>query len=61
MDWTWAFIIFVFYFYPGILASQRGHHNALAIWMLNLFLGATGVGWIAALIWACTKVEESEK
>jgi uncharacterized membrane protein YqaE (UPF0057 family) len=59
MEWVILFI--VFYLAPGIVATQRGHHNALAIWMLNIFLGATVLGWIAALIWACTKVSKSEK
>ena len=42
------------YFFPVIIAVLRKHRNALAIGMLNLFLGWTGLGWIGALIWACT-------
>jgi hypothetical protein len=39
---------------PGIIATMRKHHNALAIWMIAIFAGWTGVGWIIALVWACT-------
>lgn len=42
------------YFFPSIVASMRHHHNALAIFMLNLLLGWTLLGWLGALIWACT-------
>jgi uncharacterized membrane protein YqaE (UPF0057 family) len=41
------------YFLPNIV----GHHksNATAIFVLNLFLGWTFLGWVLALVWACTK------
>ena len=42
------------YFFPTIIAWARRHNNTLAIFMLNLILGATGICWIIALIWACT-------
>ena len=49
------------YFLPSILAGARGHHNVLAIFLLNLLLGWTGLGWIAALIWAATAVSRPAK
>jgi uncharacterized membrane protein YqaE (UPF0057 family) len=42
------------YFLPIIVASSRGHHQAFAIFMLNLLLGWTLLGWVAALIWSFT-------
>jgi hypothetical protein len=39
---------------PAIIASLRRHHNAPAIFVFNLFLGWTVLGWILALVWACT-------
>ena len=42
------------YFLPTIVALARGHLSALAIFFLNLFLGWTLIGWLAALIWSCT-------
>jgi len=47
------------YFIPAIVASTRKHHNAVAIGVLNLFLGWTILGWIGALIWACTNPRPS--
>lgn len=44
------------YSLPTIIAFARGHHNALAIAVLNLFLGWTVIGWFAALIWSATAV-----
>jgi hypothetical protein len=46
----------VLYFLPAIVASRRKHHNSGAIFALNLLLGWTVLGWIVALVWACTAV-----
>jgi hypothetical protein len=43
------------YFIPTIVACSRNHTNALAIFILNLFLGYTLIGWVVALIWAVYK------
>jgi hypothetical protein len=43
------------YFLPGAIATCRGQKNATAIWVLNLFTGFTGVGWVAALVWSFIK------
>jgi hypothetical protein len=43
---------FVMYFLPSIIALLRGKRDALAIFLLNLFLGWSVIGWIVALIWA---------
>ena len=42
------------YFVPAIIAGVRGHMDRLAIFALNLLLGWTAIGWIAALIWSLT-------
>ena len=42
------------YFFPSYYAAKRDHANAKAILVLNLFLGWTLLGWIAALVWAAT-------
>jgi hypothetical protein len=42
------------YFFPSIIAVCRRHHNTLAIFLLNLFLGWSGLGWVGALVWAAT-------
>lgn len=45
---------FAMYWIPTIVALSRKHHNRGAITITNLLLGWTIIGWIAALIWACT-------
>jgi FtsH-binding integral membrane protein len=42
------------YFLPWMVAWVRSHHNSGAIGVLNLLLGWTFVGWVIALVWACT-------
>jgi hypothetical protein len=37
------------YFVPSLIAAARHTHNATGIFMLNLFLGWTGIGWLIAL------------
>jgi hypothetical protein len=42
------------YFLPWAVAATRGKSNAGAIGWLNLLLGWTFIGWVAALVMACT-------
>ncbi len=51
-----AVLGFFLYFVPAVIAFGRGHHNAGAIFALNLLLGWTVLGWIAAFIWSLTAV-----
>jgi hypothetical protein len=46
----------VVYFLPALVACQREHHNAGAIFVLNLLLGWMLIPWVLALVWACTVV-----
>ena len=46
-----AFLILL-YFLPAIIGRHK--RDAAGIFLLNLFLGWTVIGWIIALIWACT-------
>lgn len=48
---------FAAYFLPTLVASRRDHPQQNAIALLNLLLGWTFLGWIAALVWAATAVE----
>ena len=49
---TFLALCFFVYFAPAIVASSRRHPGATAIWFTNFFLGWTGIGWLACLIWA---------
>jgi len=43
-------VAIVIYFLPSIVAWKTKGFNGIAV--LNIFLGWTILGWIAALIWA---------
>lgn len=42
------------YLLPTLVAMQRGHAQSAAIFALNLLLGWTVLGWVAALVWSLT-------
>lgn len=44
----------LFYFLPAIIAARRKHPQLKSIELLNIFLGWTFLGWIAALAWSCS-------
>ena len=55
-------IILGLYFVPGILATARHAKNAAAVWVIDIFLGWTMVGWVVALAMAFGETrEESER
>ncbi|MGJ3232847.1 MAG: superinfection immunity protein [Oceanicaulis sp.] len=45
------------YFLPTVIALARSHHNGFAIFLTNLLLGWTLIGWVIALIWSVTASE----
>ena len=45
------------HFLPTLIALLRGHHNGFPIFLTNLLLGWTVIGWIVALIWSFTATE----
>jgi hypothetical protein len=47
-------VLLMLYLAPMAGAHDRAHPNALRISLLNVFLGWTVVGWVAALVWART-------
>ena len=53
--WAILLLALILYFCPTGIAFRRGHHNRNAIFVLNLFLGWTLLGWVAALVWANTQ------
>ena len=52
-------LCFIAYFLPTLVAQMRAHHNGSAIFLLNLLLGWTIIGWIGALIWSATATAEA--
>ena len=45
-------VCFIIYFLPAIIA--RKHSNSVSILLVNLFFGWTFIGWVIALVWACS-------
>jgi hypothetical protein len=49
-----AIVLFAVYWVPTVIAVVRHHHRVVAIGLVNLLLGWSIIGWVAALVWACT-------
>ncbi len=47
-------LLVAFYAVPSVIAIARDHHNKLPIILVNVFLGWSCIGWVAALVWSCT-------
>ena len=45
-------VLSLFYFLPFAIAFHKKRANTGAIFALNLFLGWSLIGWVAALVWA---------
>ena len=62
---TLAIIIFfvgvAIYFLPSFNASSRKHPNTSSIFLLNLFLGWTLLGWVAALVWSASSIKRGSE
>jgi positive regulator of sigma E activity len=51
-------VALLLYLAPAIVADMRAREDALAITIVNVLLGWTVVGWIAAFVWARHPVSE---
>jgi ABC-type transport system involved in cytochrome c biogenesis permease component len=52
---AWIFTLLTLgYLLPWAIAATRGKSNSVAIGVLNLLLGWTVIGWVIALVMACT-------
>ena len=47
-----CFIALAIHFIPTIIAIARRKRNAVWIFLVNLFLGWTVIGWVWALVWS---------
>jgi Superinfection immunity protein len=45
-------LLFGLYLFPTAIAAKMDNRNLLSIFILNVFLGWTVLGWVIALIWA---------
>lgn len=58
----WQVILFLaiaisVYFLPSWIAGARNHPNISALFVTNLLLGWTAIGWIAAFIWSFSAIK----
>ena len=49
---TFLLFLTLLYFMPTIVGHK--HRNVLSIFLVNFFLGWTVIGWVIAMIWACS-------
>ena len=56
-----AVVVLLVYFGPALIAYKAGHANTTGVALLNLFLGWTLLGWVVALVWACSRQSAPEK
>lgn len=52
---VFGIILLLIYFLPTI--AGRKHPHAAGIFVVNLFLGWTLIGWVVALAWAATRMK----
>ena len=44
--------ILLLYFIPSVIAFMRAHSNFASIFVVNLFLGWTFLGWVVCFAWS---------
>jgi hypothetical protein len=54
---TLILLALISYFLPTIVASLRRHADKCAIFVINLFLGWSLIGWVVALAWASKDIK----
>ena len=53
-----SFLLIPFYFFPTLIAwgwFEKAKNNTMAIFVFNLLLGWTFIGWVISLVWAFKK------
>ena len=45
-------VLLVLYLIPSVIAYRRWHKNFKPIFVLNIFLGWTFLGWLVCLVWS---------
>lgn len=59
--WVAIGVAAILYFVPSMIAYVRRKRNTKAILALNLFLGWSFLGWVAALVWSLLADSTSEQ
>jgi hypothetical protein len=53
-------LIAAFYLFPSLVAWSRGHHNGASVFVVNLLLGWTLLGWVIAMAWSVSAVRSDK-
>jgi ABC-type sugar transport system permease subunit len=53
-------VVLAIYFLPTGIAMLRSHPNFTPIFLVNLLLGWICIGWIVALIWSFTAIDQNK-
>ena len=54
-------ILSLIYFFPTMICVLRRHNNKIPIFIVNILLGWTFIGWVVALVWSFTSNTENQK
>ena len=54
-------VISLIYFFPTMICLLRKHNNKIPIFIVNIILGWTFIGWVVALVWSFTSNTENQK
>ncbi len=63
MDSASVGLVIGLYLLPSFIAMLRKHQNVSGVVIVNILTGWSGIGWIAALVMACTggRIEPAAK
>jgi hypothetical protein len=53
-------LVTLIYFAPSIIADRKHKRNVAAIFIVNIFLGWTFIGWVVCLAWSLTVEHQSK-
>lgn len=52
--WGMMICVTIIYLFPTVIAFVRKHGNLMPVFLVNLFLGWTIIGWFIAFVWSTT-------
>ncbi|WLG64855.1 superinfection immunity protein [Pseudomonas sp. FP1762] len=58
---VFIFLMIATYFLPSFNAFSRKHPDRWPIFMLDLFLGWTLIGWVVSLVWSVSSITSPGK
>jgi hypothetical protein len=57
---TYFILYFLIYFIPTVIALVSKNNRVGAVFVINLFLGWTFIGWVWALVWAVSPKQQQQ-